>query len=381
MTDNDSPPAEEQPESAAASVAEEQPEGDAAVTQEAASAEAAAATQEVAERRAMRRKTVRFVVVFVVSVFVLLAGYEYARETRLNDWYLFQVARSANFLLSYLGESSSVGGGGGSTGKETEIRAKLREWGAWGIMTGAAAAPADARNPAEAQEPPLTAWEAWQYQAEEYRLELVDAKRRVREAEALPSPEREEKLEQAQQELAQVLMADKGPLVMFVFKQSPLRALAEAKNRLALAKSDKTLTDEQRACQVTSAQADVWRLEGEIKPLQADPEKNKGKLRGYYFNFTVISECGGIQPMAIFIAAILAFPALWWRRLAGIIVGIPLLFWINAFRLAFLAVVGALDNAGAVFKFTHEYLWQGIYIVFVVAIWVGWVELLVRRRA
>ena len=86
------------------------------------------------------------------------------------------------------------------------------------------------------------------------------------------------------------------------------------------------------------------------------------------------------REMAIFLAAILAFPAPWWRRLAGLLIGIPALFWVNAFRLSFLGVIGAWDAGGPRFKFAHEYVWQGIYIVFVVALWMAWVELLVRRR-
>ena len=84
--------------------------------------------------------------------------------------------------------------------------------------------------------------------------------------------------------------------------------------------------------------------------------------------------------MAIFIAAILAFPSRWWKKLVGIVTGTFLLYWINAFRLAFLGVIGALDEGGPIFRFTHEYIWQGVYIVFVVAIWIAWVEFLVRRR-
>ena len=61
--------------------------------------------------------------------------------------------------------------------------------------------------------------------------------------------------------------------------------------------------------------------------------------------------------------------------------GLPILYAVNAFRLAFLAVVGAWDNAGDMFQFSHHYLWQGIYIVFVVAVWMSWVEFLVKRRA
>ena len=99
------------------------------------------------------------------------------------------------------------------------------------------------------------------------------------------------------------------------------------------------------------------------------------------FSFIVISECGAIEVMAIFLAAVLAFPAAWWKRLVGLAAGLPLMYAVNIFRLSVLGVIGALDQDGKWFKFAHEYVWQAVYIVFVVAVWLAWVEYIVRRRA
>ena len=139
--------------------------------------------------------------------------------------------------------------------------------------------------------------------------------------------------------------------------------------------------EEERGKRIAALEADIPNLETATKTAENDPSAAPGQRKEMVFSFIVIPDCGAVQSMAIFFAAILAFPARWWKRLAGIVVGVPILYWVNAFRLAILAVIGAYDNGGQWFKFAHEYVWQGIYIVFVVALWMGWVEILVKRRS
>ena len=98
------------------------------------------------------------------------------------------------------------------------------------------------------------------------------------------------------------------------------------------------------------------------------------------FRFRVVPDCGAIPSTAIFCAAILAFPTRWWRKLFGIAIGVPILYGVNIFRLTCLGVVGAYTNGGQWFDFAHKFVWQGLYIVFVVAVWMAWVEFVVRRK-
>ena len=74
----------------------------------------------------------------------------------------------------------------------------------------------------------------------------------------------------------------------------------------------------------------------------------------------------------------LAFPTRWWKRFVGIAAGVPLLYAINVVRLVCLGLIGAYDETQEIFDFAHHYVWQGIYIIFVVAIWMVWVEVLVK---
>lgn len=96
---------------------------------------------------------------------------------------------------------------------------------------------------------------------------------------------------------------------------------------------------------------------------------------GAPFTFIVVPSCGAIEVMAIFVAAVLAFPATWRHRARGIALGLPLMYLINIARLAFLACLGALDKSGKWFNFVHEYVWQAAYVIVVVIIWMAWAEL------
>jgi exosortase/archaeosortase family protein len=46
-------------------------------------------------------------------------------------------------------------------------------------------------------------------------------------------------------------------------------------------------------------------------------------------------------------------------------------------RLVVLAFVGVFSNP-EIFKFVHNYLWQTIFIVFVIILWLIWVDRVVK---
>lgn len=150
------------------------------------------------------------------------------------------------------------------------------------------------------------------------------------------------------------------------------------------------------AAQLRLAEAELARTVpassgGHVEQLKAQVESLKAKRaaatspaelaildRDVRFHFNVVPDCGALPSMAIFVAAILAFPARLWKKLVGMLLGIPALYIINVARLACLAVIGAYWGNGKEFEFAHEYVWQAVYIIFVVMVWLLWVELLVR---
>lgn len=180
-------------------------------------------------------------------------------------------------------------------------------------------------------ERPITPWESWRYQAIMYRRTLGEARKAVEQIErdtTVSADAREQSLAQAKRKLSQLNLRELGPLVSFVWKP------ADAVQSRALS-----------------------------------------------FSFVLVPDCGAIPSIAIYLAAVLAFPAPWSRRVIGFLAGALLLYVVNIIRLTVLAMIGAWDIGGDVFRFFHEYVWQGVYIIFVIAVWLVWVEFVVRRRA
>jgi exosortase/archaeosortase family protein len=87
---------------------------------------------------------------------------------------------------------------------------------------------------------------------------------------------------------------------------------------------------------------------------------------------TINHECTGIFVVMLFSSFVLAYPASWRARAAGLLLGIPLFFAINVLRLATLArIVEVYPDA---FFYLHEYVWQGILTVVVLVGAIAWAE-------
>jgi len=83
-------------------------------------------------------------------------------------------------------------------------------------------------------------------------------------------------------------------------------------------------------------------------------------------------ECTGIFVCMLFASFVLAYPASWAARAAGLGVGIPLLLGVNVVRLATLARI--VEIYPSAFFYFHEYVWQGIFMVFVLVGAIAWAE-------
>ena len=174
------------------------------------------------------------------------------------------------------------------------------------------------------------------------------------------------------------VIINSGPLVHVVWRGGTRGELEEARLALARLNQGPDLDEAERRERTREKRVEIQGLEQQLteQTRQGAPAE---EVEGERFRFTVIPECGAIETMAIYIAAILGFPALWWKRLAGIVLGLPLLYAVNIVRLACLGLIGAWYEE-RVFDFAHHYVWQAIYLVFVVVVWLLWLELLVRRR-
>ena len=83
-------------------------------------------------------------------------------------------------------------------------------------------------------------------------------------------------------------------------------------------------------------------------------------------------ECTGIYVLIILVTFLFAYPAPWSRRIAGAVLGVAALTAINVVRLAFLVRIAELQPG--LFEYFHEYVWQGVLLILVIAYAMAWVE-------
>jgi exosortase/archaeosortase family protein len=336
---------------------------------------------------------VQFFVVFVTIVLTLLLGHRYAIHTYANDWYLFQVGKHTAWLLDKTGDYADLEGETAQGLRAQQRRASIDAW------DRGENAPS-AEDIAAASPVSLTPWESFRFRIGSYlRVHdpaevraLVKAWEEGRdtatreEIAAQPGdPLRFGERYQYRRLYGQRNTQTTGPRVWFVFNRGLETEMRDLTTTLQEARlnADMEGRPAEEAAKIDTAALEA-RLE-EIRGLIAEEKAKRqpaAEVLGRYFVFIIVPECGAIEVMAIFLAAVVAFPAGIRKKLLGLLLGLPVMYLVNVFRLSCLAIIGALDGTKGrwVFNFAHEYVWQTIYIVFVVAVWLLWVEYVVRRK-
>ena len=97
---------------------------------------------------------------------------------------------------------------------------------------------------------------------------------------------------------------------------------------------------------------------------------------GNGFAVSIEAGCNGVEATIVLVAAILAFPAPWKRKLLGLSIGIAAVQGLNIIRVISLFYLGqwSLDA----FDFAHQYLWQALIMLDVLIVWLLWVRTLPR---
>ncbi|MDZ4846617.1 MAG: archaeosortase/exosortase family protein [Chitinophagales bacterium] len=96
--------------------------------------------------------------------------------------------------------------------------------------------------------------------------------------------------------------------------------------------------------------------------------------------------CDALEPMAIFLCAVLLFPAPFKAKLFGVLGGIPILFALNILRIITLYLAGAhggfLFGAEKEFYFNllHLQIWPVIFIVATLMLLAGWIIYSLKSR-
>jgi exosortase H (IPTLxxWG-CTERM-specific) len=93
-------------------------------------------------------------------------------------------------------------------------------------------------------------------------------------------------------------------------------------------------------------------------------------IRSPRFAVNIRNGCNGVEAMLIFLAAVLAFPASWRSRLAGLALGILAIQVVNLVRVVALFLTGVYFPR--IFDSSHTVIWQTIVILFGVLLWIFW---------
>ena len=80
--------------------------------------------------------------------------------------------------------------------------------------------------------------------------------------------------------------------------------------------------------------------------------------------------CEAMEPLAVYIAAVLAFPASWRSKAIGIGVGLIALPALNFLRIVTLYFAGV--HWPSAFETLHVEVWQTLFVIFGLVLWLGW---------
>jgi len=90
------------------------------------------------------------------------------------------------------------------------------------------------------------------------------------------------------------------------------------------------------------------------------------------FSVVIIRGCDAIEPAALFVAGVLAFPIRISSKVWGIMIGTLFLQVLNVLRIMSLFLIGVYHPEA--FEKTHVYWWQIIFIMLAIVMWAYWVR-------
>jgi exosortase H (IPTLxxWG-CTERM-specific) len=115
-----------------------------------------------------------------------------------------------------------------------------------------------------------------------------------------------------------------------------------------------------------------------LRLLGQDIEIQGTILRSPGFAVNIRNGCNGVEAMLIFLAAVLAFPAPWRARAAGLVLGAVAIQAVNLVRVVALFLTGVY--LPRLFNASHTVVWQTLVILFAVLLWIFWANRLAGGR-
>jgi exosortase H (IPTLxxWG-CTERM-specific) len=125
--------------------------------------------------------------------------------------------------------------------------------------------------------------------------------------------------------------------------------------------------------------AGIARLSGAALGLLGQHVTMRGTIiQGPRFAVNIRNGCNGVEAMLIFLSAVLAFPAPWRSRMAGLVLGFFAIQIVNLVRVVSLYLTGAY--LPRLFDASHTVIWQSVVILFGVLLWIFWANRLPSRE-
>ena len=117
---------------------------------------------------------------------------------------------------------------------------------------------------------------------------------------------------------------------------------------------------------------------GLVTLFDSDVVSNGKVLRSTTNQFAVSIEagCNGVEATLVLLAAMLAFPTTWPRKLLGLALGVIAVQGLNIVRVISLFYLGQWNRE--VFEWAHLYVWQALIMLDVLIVWLLWVRTLPR---
>ena len=95
------------------------------------------------------------------------------------------------------------------------------------------------------------------------------------------------------------------------------------------------------------------------------------------FSVKIVRGCDALDPIAAFIAAVIASPVPFLTKIPGLLIGTVSLLAINLLRVVSLFLVGV--HFPDAFKTMHHDVWQAVFVVLAVVFWFVWVQYATRN--
>lgn len=96
------------------------------------------------------------------------------------------------------------------------------------------------------------------------------------------------------------------------------------------------------------------------------------------FRMQIARGCDGVDPSALFIAAVLASPVAFRRKVPALLIGTGLLLVLNILRIVTLYFTGLYWPR--YFDIAHLDVWQAAFIIMALLFWAAWAHWIAQQR-